>query len=106
MATKTPIVIPDGVDAEGSLLLLWVPTLANPTKPTYAELTADGVVDITYRELDERSTQLARVLIDRGIGVEDQLPDFDPAQAVTYTEISGFVQRCALPYGAVAGRRG
>lgn len=47
MATKTPIVIPDGVDAEGSLLLLWVPTLADPTKPTFAELTASGVVDIS-----------------------------------------------------------
>lgn len=37
-----------GVVSDGNGLVLWVPTIANPAKPTVAELTASGVVPLTY----------------------------------------------------------
>jgi amino acid adenylation domain-containing protein len=44
-------------------------TAAVKTNPSGVALTASGV-DVTYRELDERSSRLARVLIEAGAGPE------------------------------------
>jgi len=38
---------PLSVPADGNLLVLWVPAIANPATPTVAELTAGTVVDLT-----------------------------------------------------------
>jgi hypothetical protein len=40
-------VLPTSIPADGSLLVLWVPTLADPAEPTLAELTAPTVIDLT-----------------------------------------------------------
>lgn len=40
--------VPTGQASDGYGLVLWVPTIADPTEPTVAELTAGTVVDITY----------------------------------------------------------
>lgn len=44
----TPDVAPGQV-SDGHALVLWVPTIANPKAPTVAELTASGVLDLTYK---------------------------------------------------------
>ena len=41
------LVIPPGVDAEGSVLVKFVPTLADPSAPTTTELNAVGAVDMS-----------------------------------------------------------
>lgn len=40
--------VPEGVGADGNLLVLFVPTIADPGAPTVAELTAAGVEKLTY----------------------------------------------------------
>src|SRR5690606_16430275 len=37
-----------GEVSDGRSLVLWVPAIADPSKPTVTELTASGVVDLTY----------------------------------------------------------
>lgn len=37
-----------GVASDGNGLVLWVPTIADPSKPTVAELTGSGVEKLTY----------------------------------------------------------
>lgn len=41
------LVIPPGVDAEGSVLVKFVPTLADPSAPTVVEVNAVGAVDMS-----------------------------------------------------------
>lgn len=43
-----PVTIPTGVKAEGNLKVVWVPTIAVPTAPTVAEVTAVGTLDISF----------------------------------------------------------
>ena len=38
-----------GQVSDGRSKVLFVPTIADPTKPTVAELTATGVIDLTYK---------------------------------------------------------
>lgn len=45
--------IPPGVDAEGSVLVAWVPTLADPNTPTLTELNATGALNITCYITDQ-----------------------------------------------------
>lgn len=44
----TPDVAPAQV-SDGFGLVLWVPTIADPKNPTVTELTASGVIDLTYK---------------------------------------------------------
>lgn len=39
--------VPAGVPAEGSVLVTWVPTLADPNAPTLTELNATGSLNLT-----------------------------------------------------------
>lgn len=41
------LVIPPGVDAEGSVLVKFVPTIADPAAPTVSETNATGAVDMS-----------------------------------------------------------
>lgn len=41
------LTIPAGVDAEGSVLVKFVPTLADPSAPTLAEVNAVGAIDLS-----------------------------------------------------------
>lgn len=41
------LTIPPGVNAEGSVLVKWVPTLADPAAPTLTEINATGSLDIS-----------------------------------------------------------
>lgn len=40
-------VVPQSIPADGSLKVLWVPTIDDPTAPTLDELTAGAVVDLS-----------------------------------------------------------
>lgn len=40
--------VAQGVVSDGHGLVLWVPAIADPKAPTVAELTAPGVIDLTY----------------------------------------------------------
>lgn len=45
----TGSIVGPGKVSDGHGLVLWVPAIANPLAPTLAELTAPGVLDLTYR---------------------------------------------------------
>lgn len=45
--------IPPGVDAEGSVKVAWVPTLADPSAPSLTELSATGALDISCYITDQ-----------------------------------------------------
>lgn len=46
--TTAPDVAPGQV-SDGHGMVLWVPAIADPTAPTVAELSAAGVLDLTYK---------------------------------------------------------
>ncbi|WP_258557665.1 amino acid adenylation domain-containing protein [Rhodococcus sp. AG1013] len=54
-------------------------------------------IDTTYRELDERSTRLARVLLDRGVGPEDFVPVAVPRSAESVTATWAVAKSGAAP---------
>lgn len=47
------LVIPPGVDAEGSVKVAWVPALTTPASPKLTELTATGALDISCYLVDD-----------------------------------------------------
>ncbi|CAM3120913.1 non-ribosomal peptide synthetase [Prescottella defluvii] len=53
--------------------------------------------DTTYRELDERSTRLARELVDRGVGPEDFVPVAVPRSAESVTATWAVAKSGAAP---------
>ena len=63
---------------------------ASPAKP--AVITADGSHVITYRQLDERSRQLSRLLAQHGIGPRDHIAVF-MANRPEYFEVAWGAQR-------------
>ncbi|GAB2639992.1 non-ribosomal peptide synthase/polyketide synthase [Prescottella soli] len=61
---------PVGAAAPGPMLLADLLTAAADIDPDALALVS-GTEEITYRDLDERSTRLARLLVSRGAGPED-----------------------------------
>lgn len=45
--------VPTSIPADGSVKVLWVPVIADPTAPTVTELTAVGVVDLSCYLTDD-----------------------------------------------------
>jgi acyl-CoA synthetase (AMP-forming)/AMP-acid ligase II len=66
---------------------------ANPDKPAYVMASAGTVV--TYRELDDRSNQLAHLLQERGLGFRDHMAVFLDNNA-RYLEIVWAAQRSGI----------
>jgi len=98
--------VPEGTPSDGNGLVLFVPTLADPAKPKVSELTASGVVKLTYsitgdgynhtvtiNKVTANRLTLATQLQYDGTEVDDL------AITYAYTNTEGDIVRLALPKG-------
>ena len=69
-----------------------------PDKPAYVMVESGEVV--TYRQLDERSNQLARLFNERGLGFGDHIAIFMDNNA-RYIEVAWAAQRSGLYFTAI-----
>ncbi len=107
---QTPIGHIDVVGEEGRADLVEIATENAGPARTWAEILETGAAidpeatalrwcgtDTTYRELDERSSRLARALIARGVGPEDFVPVAIPRSADSVTATWAVVKSGAAP---------
>ncbi|RVW09066.1 non-ribosomal peptide synthetase [Prescottella agglutinans] len=106
----TPVGRIDVVGEEGRTELVEIATADPGPDRTWVEILEAGAAldpaatalrwcgtDTTYRELDERSTRLARALIARGVGPEDFVPVAIPRSADSVTATWAVVKSGAAP---------
>lgn len=106
----TPVGRIDVVGEQGRAELVEIATADAGAARTWAEILEKGAaldpdatalrwrgVDTTYRELDERSTRLARALIARGVGPEDFVPVAIPRSADSVIATWAVVKSGAAP---------
>jgi len=98
--------VPEGTPSDGNGLVLFVPTLADPSKPKATELAASGVVKLTYSITGDgynHTVTINKVTANR-LTLPTQL-QYDGTEvddlAITYayTNTEGDVVRLALPKG-------
>ncbi|MCA1006871.1 amino acid adenylation domain-containing protein [Rhodococcus hoagii] len=107
---ETPVGRIDVLGAERRAELVEVASQGSVTPRTWAATLGAGAAldpdavalrwhgtDITYRELDERSTRIARVLVERGIGPEDFVPVAIPRSADSVTATWAVAKSGAAP---------
>ncbi|WP_425334427.1 amino acid adenylation domain-containing protein [Prescottella agglutinans] len=107
---ETPVGRIDVMGEQGRAELIEVATSDPGPARTWAEILETGAAfdpdatalrwrgtDTTYRELDERSTRLARELIARGVGPEDFVPVAIPRSADSVTATWAVVKSGAAP---------
>lgn len=100
--------VPEGTPSDGNLLVLFVPAIADTSKPTVEELTAAGVVKLTYSITGDgynHTVTINKVTANR-LTLPQQL-QYDGTEvddlAITYayTNTEGDIVRVALPKGTV-----
>ncbi len=107
---QTPIGLIDVAGERGRADLVEIATSDPGPARTWAEILETGAAidpdatalrwrgaDTTYRELDERSTRLARALIERGVGPEDFVPVAVPRSADSVVATWAVVKSGAAP---------
>jgi hypothetical protein len=98
--------VPPGQVSDGHGLVLFVPTIADPSAPTVAELTAGTVKKITYSITGDgyaHATTVATVVANRlplaqALQYDGTVTD-DLEITYAYTNTAGDVVRLALPQG-------
>ncbi|MFM1722353.1 amino acid adenylation domain-containing protein [Rhodococcus sp. PAM 2766] len=107
---RTPVGHIDVLGAAHRDALVEVASRGPVTPQTWAETLGAGAAldpdavalrwrgtDVTYREFDERSTRIARVLVERGIGPEDFVPVAIPRSADSVTATWAVAKSGAAP---------
>jgi len=98
--------VPDGTPSDGNGLVLFVPTIADPSKPKVSELTASGVVKLTYSITGDgyaHTVTINKITANR-LTLPSQL-QYDGTEVddlsitYAYTNTEGDVVRLALPKG-------
>lgn len=98
--------VPEGIVSDGNVLVLFVPTIANPAAPTVTELTAAGVVKLTYSATGDgykhtvtiNKVKANRFTLKQEIQYDGTEVD-DLSIQYVYTNTDGDVARIALPVG-------
>lgn len=99
-------VTPPGVVSDGNGLVLFVPTIADPSAPTVAELTATGVKRLTYSITGDgyNHTVTVNTVTANRLTLKQQI-EYDGTEVDTleityaYTNTDADVVRLALPAG-------
>jgi hypothetical protein len=98
--------VPPGTVSDGNGLVLFVPTIVDPANPTVAELTATGVVKLTYsitgdgynHTVTSNSVTANRLTLRNQITYDGTEVD-DLSITYVYTNTDADVVRIALPQG-------
>ncbi len=100
--------VPEGFGYDGQGTVLWVPALADPTKPTVAELTAETVVALTYSLYGATGYSLAATETPRPIDryTLDQTLNAEGTVAYALTLLYVFNPSDPTPAETVLGVRG